>query len=321
MANYNPNEDNNNEGSIDFHLHRALDNLLSTLGKLVYGKVIVDDGIVFISRDDLPYIPIGEFNQSFVDAIEANNIKAADLKSRIENIKSLINYQEAEISDECRICSIYAKSHLVDIIYCQALLEGVNAKFLDTKSIVENGVISNMKYDDALLLVNLKRAWEFLLDRGTLSWPTTFNLLLEINKKVGEKVFYDCGKIRNVNVKIVGSSYVPPIPVEVSARAEFNSILYSDLPFLDKAIEMLLFVMKKQLFVDGNKRSAVLIANHFLISNGYGILFIPEEKSDEFKKLLCSYYEEESDEIKAFLRNKCFVSHDTMTDFTIKKVI
>lgn len=41
----------------------------------------------------------------------------------------------------------------------------------------------------------------------------------------------------------------------------------SDKEPLDKAIEALLYVKKKQLFLDGNKRTAVILANHILIKS------------------------------------------------------
>ena len=63
--------------------------------------------------------------------------------------------------------------------------------------------------------------------------------------------------------------------------------------------------MKKQLYLDGNKRTAVIFANHYLISRGMGLIVIPAEFVDEFKKHLIDYYENKNDDIKAFLRNKC----------------
>lgn len=35
--------------------------------------------------------------------------------------------------------------------------------------------------------------------------------------------------------------------------------------------------MKKQLFLDGNKRTAVIFANHFLVSYGKGLIVVPAE--------------------------------------------
>ena len=77
---------------------------------------------------------------------------------------------------------------------------------------------------------------------------------------------------------------------------------------IDKAIELLLYVMKKQIFIDGNKRTSIIFANHYLISKGQGIIAIPANLTNEYKKLLIDYYEgKDSTEIKNFLKEKCFI--------------
>ena len=66
--------------------------------------------------------------------------------------------------------------------------------------------------------------------------------------------------------------------------------------------------MKKQIFLDGNKRTAVLFANHILIKNGRGLIVIPAEKVNEYKKLLIDYYE--TDKTKAiidFIKKDCYL--------------
>ena len=64
--------------------------------------------------------------------------------------------------------------------------------------------------------------------------------------------------------------------------------------------------MKKQLFLDGNKRTAVIFANHYLISHGKGLIVIPAELVSDYKKLLIDYYEDKNNDIKAFLKDKCY---------------
>ena len=65
--------------------------------------------------------------------------------------------------------------------------------------------------------------------------------------------------------------------------------------------------MKTQIFLDGNKRSSVIFANHYLISKGQGILIIPEKAVPEFKKLLVKYYENDSlNEISLFMKKECW---------------
>ena len=65
--------------------------------------------------------------------------------------------------------------------------------------------------------------------------------------------------------------------------------------------------MKTQVFIDGNKRAAVIFANHFLIAHGQGFLVIPEVHVAEFKNLLVAYYEGEDEGIiTAFLKDNCW---------------
>ena len=52
-----------------------------------------------------------------------------------------------------------------------------------------------------------------------------------------------------------------------------------------------MYISRGQFFIDGNKRSATLFANHILISNGCGIIVVPEELVPEYKKLLIAFYE------------------------------
>lgn len=78
---------------------------------------------------------------------------------------------------------------------------------------------------------------------------------------------------------------------------------------INLAIDLVLYVMKKQLFLDGNKRTAIIFANHYLISHALGLIVVPAENVDEYKKVLVTYYEDESkkDNIVKFLKNKCWI--------------
>lgn len=64
-----------------------------------------------------------------------------------------------------------------------------------------------------------------------------------------------------------------------------------------------MFLMKNQLFYDGNKRIVMLTANKVLISHGYGILSVSQDRLESFFTLLVNYYEDESnkEELKRFL--------------------
>lgn len=48
----------------------------------------------------------------------------------------------------------FSKRHLVDTIYKQSILEGVDTTFENVKSIIEGGKVNNMTSEDILKIVN-----------------------------------------------------------------------------------------------------------------------------------------------------------------------
>lgn len=253
---------------------------------------------------------VGEYSNELYNLILENNQVAKQLKKRIKEInKELdsINYESHDLSEKINLNISLARRNMADSIYKQAMLEGVATTYSDTETIINGGKVNNMTVSDIGKVVNLKRAWEFILSNGVISYPTNYVVLCEINQIVEDGFSLFAGRLRSVPVSIGGSSYIPPLPIENIIKEELQNILNSDLSIIDKTIELLLFVSKKQLFLDGNKRTAVIFANHFLISNAGGIIVIPVEKIDKYKKLLIEYYESKNNDIKDFLKNECII--------------
>lgn len=90
-------------------------------------------------------------------------------------------------------------------------------------------------------------------------------------------------------VGISGTSYIPPIPNESEVRKKIAKILLITNDTL-RALELMAYIMKNQIFWDVNKRTAILIANKILISNGRGLLSIPIDKIEKFNDKLNKYY-------------------------------
>jgi Fic family protein len=255
---------------------------------------------------------VGEYSDELYNLILNNSIKAKEIKKQIKDIvKKLkqLNYVEDELTEKVEQNIDFAKRHLVDTIYKQAILEGVATTFADTESIIEGGKVNNMTSEDVLKIINLKHAWEFILNKNVILSDTNFALLCEINKIVEQGFYYTAGKIRNVPVTIGGTTWKPDFPIESKIKEELEEILKRNLDDVDTAIELLLYTMKKQIFIDGNKRTSVIYSNHYLISRGKGIIVIPAELTDEFKDLLILYYEgRDEKEIKRFIKEKCYMS-------------
>ena len=255
---------------------------------------------------------MGEYSDKLYNLVLNNNIKAKELKKQIREINKKLkqlNYTEVELSEKVEQNIDFAKRHLVDTIYKQAILEGVATTFADTESIIEGGKVNNMTSEDIMKIVNLKHAWEFILNKNVIQSDTNFALLCEINKKVEEGFYYSAGKVRAVPVTIGGTTWKPELPIESIIKEELDIILNSKVDDIDRAIELLLYIMKKQIFIDGNKRTAVIYSNHYLISKGKGIIAIPAELTEKFKNLLIPYYEgKDEKQIKEFIKENCYMN-------------
>ena len=92
-------------------------------------------------------------------------------------------------------------------------------------------------------------------------------------------------------IKIGGSTYYPPIPLATKVKEDIISLLSAPLNEIDIAIELCLYTMKTQIFNDGNKRTAVIACNHYLVSKGIGFLAIAHDNVSKFKEMLVNYYE------------------------------
>ena len=218
-----------------------------------------------------------------------------------------LGYRESELSPDVLLNLDFARANMKASIYDQAVLEGVATSFPQTEEIINNGVVNGVKASDVQKILNLKHAWEFILDKDVLQSPSSYYVLCHIAKLVNEGFYADGGRIRGVPVTIGGTSYIPPLPIETVVREDLGVRLNADSAPIDTAIELCLYCMKTQIFNDGNKRAAVIYANHFLIAHAGGILVIPEADVPEFKRLLVAYYESREEcEIKSFLKENCW---------------
>ncbi len=251
---------------------------------------------------------VGEYSDEQCDRIRADNIKAKEIKRKLRSIARQLKaqgYERGELTDAVRLNIDFAKRSMVDTIYKQAVLEGVAVTFLDTETIIEGGRINGISADDIQKINNLKHAWQFILDDGVVTTRSDYSILCLINRLVEEGFYYNAGKLRSVPVSIGGTKWKPELPIENVIIEQLNEVL-SESDVYERSVNALLFVTKKQLFIDGNKRTSVIFANHILISNGAGLIAIPEDEVAEYKKLLISYYEtDRADEIKRFIYDKC----------------
>ena len=253
---------------------------------------------------------VGAYSDELYQLLLRNTREARELKKQIRKLDKRLaelGYQEGELAPRVTQNLDYARANMKANIYDQAVLEGVATSFPQTEEIIENGKVNGMTASDVQKILNLKHAWEFILDQDVIQAKSDYYVLCHIARLVNEGFFADGGRIRGVPVTIGGSSYFPPLPIESVVKEHIENILQADIDDIDKSIRLCLYTMKTQVFIDGNKRAAIIYANHYLIAHGQGFLVIPEAHVSEFKKLLVAYYEGgDPERITDFLKVNCW---------------
>lgn len=198
----------------------------------------------------------------------------------------------------------WAKRNVVDYIWKSANLEGIAVTFPDTQTIVNRASVAGLSVDNIIAINNLKHAWEFLFE--TLDYPIDYGYICKLHQFVGDHdLIYGSGYIRNYPVTMEGTKWVLHFKIESVIKEQLDAILKIE-NLLDRGITLMLYMMRKQMFGDGNKRVAMLAANQVLISHGQGVISVPIDKQAEFAKYLIDYYESGDMElIKKYVYDNC----------------
>lgn len=198
-----------------------------------------------------------------------------------------------------------AKRTLVDAIYKSANLEGIAVTYAQTIDILNDVNVASLKPNEINKVFCLRDAWQYTLDH--IGEPMNLAFLEELHALVAraDLEYYELGRIRTEDVLISGTSWRPELPDAERLHQELTVITRQP-HNTDKALTLMLWIMRNQIFKDGNKRVATIAANKVLIENGCGIVSVPVELDGTFKQMLVDYYESnDNQEIKQFLYDKC----------------
>jgi Fic family protein len=208
---------------------------------------------------------------------------------------------------------MFAKKYMVESIYRSANIEGVGVTFPETQTICDGMSISGHSVDDINVVNDLKRAWQWIFQN--IDEPISYETVCNLNRVCGRYSVINAGIIRDmydepIRVTIsAGKYYYPEIPVKENMIKNIST--YQGKKDIDAALDLFCYICKLQAFNDGNKRTATLVTNMFMIQNGLGILSIPVEKKLDFYNALTSYYEDDSlkEELVSFLRENCLTGN------------
>ena len=167
------------------------------------------------------------------------------------------------------------ENKVIETIYKSAMLEGRKVKYEEILLFFNNINTGNISINDMLKLKGLKDDWEFILN--TVDEELTIDYIKKIHFEIckGQGVV-PLGDFRDKGVGITGTNYRPKLPRECNYDEELKNIMNID-STIDRCMTLFLWIQRSQMFLDGNKRVANLVANKEMIKNGMGILAVPVE--------------------------------------------
>lgn len=237
-------------------------------------------------------------NDELCDNIDKNNEESRDYLPAMERQRNIL----------------LAKKYMVESIYRSANIEGIGMTFPETQTICDGMSISGHTIDEINAINDLKNAWKWLFQN--IDNNINIDCLCTLNRSAGNFTVIDAGCLRDkydepIRVPLfAGKNYYPPLP---KPKEEINKDIENIIKNKDfnAAFELFCYVCKGQFFNDGNKRTATLITNMYMIQNGFGIFSIPVDKKLDFYNNLTLFYSDDiyKEQLINFLKEFCITGY------------
>ena len=276
---------------------------LDRLESLVYGSLDIRE------RDNKKYIYVhyrkdgkvvtkyvGEYSDSLYNQILSNNIEVKEINKRIKIIQKYIednNYYEQDLNDNIKDNIDRVRENIDVLLYDLVKLEDINITHENIINSLTGDPLNNVKLEDVVKYNKIKTAYENILKDEYIKLPYSVELLCAINKMLNEDLIY----LNDYNLNDV--------------EKEISNIVEKDISAINKAIEIFLYLSRKNIFKKNNILTALLFSNVYLLSNGNGVLTIPEDLSEKFKVMLNSFSNgKDTRIIKKFVIARCYIKFE-----------
>ena len=182
----------------------------------------------------------------------------------------------------------------IDLSWKSSQIEGNTYSLLETERLLKDKETAEGKAkDEATMLLNHKDALEFINEDPSFISPLTISGIEDIHSLLIKDLGVD-RNIRKSRVGISGTNYKPldnEFQIKEALRDMCELVNNRECVF-EKALLLLVLISYIQAFGDGNKRTARIITNAILISNGYCPMSFRTIDSVEYKKAMLLFYEQ-----------------------------
>lgn len=212
--------------------------------------------------------------------------------------------------------AVFTVVDLARVVYSSGtVFDGLHTGRLDTENFLRSGSLEGVtSRSDLALLEDLRDVSQFLIDNQNAPIGATY--VCQINAQITRSGPLHPGEYRtdgqNIGVNTQHGRHEPR-PIEgVALQQIIDDALAQPSP-RERALELFVQIAKAQPFEDGNKRTALFVANSLLIrQTNPELLVVPVEKASQFNDLLAQAYVYNDDEgVKGLLRSDGFVGADS----------
>lgn len=212
-----------------------------------------------------------------------DHTRLMEKKERLARIRSSIPPQALES---------FEKSFDVEYAHNSTAIEGNTLTLIQTKAILEEGLsVGGKTLREIYEVANHGKAFGFVKKCIAQKRPLDERTAKDIHALLMENILTG-GIYRNVEVRISGAGFKPPFPDEMYQEIkDFFAVLprQTDLDPLTLAAWTHAEFVKIHPFVDGNGRTARMLMNYQLMTNGFLPVSIPKERRLEYFDALEAY--------------------------------
>ncbi|MFV0432147.1 MAG: Fic family protein [Alphaproteobacteria bacterium] len=184
-----------------------------------------------------------------------------------------------------------AKKMKAELVHNMAIAEGTSLTFIETKTLIDDKVsIAGKNTDDIEQVLRLAHGWdEIILQVQRAIFNLSKENFIRINSLIAIKEALKVGDFRHAQVYI--GDYTPPMAQQLEQCFEqMENELSKQEDIFKKASDIFLIAARNQYFYDGNKRTAQLMMNGFLMSHGYAPRSIQQKYLPEYNEKMMEFY-------------------------------
>jgi Fic family protein len=206
----------------------------------------------------------------------------------VENVNFPMPY--ANTKQACFVCL----KNLPSLVWnAMTVLERNPTTLPQTETILKGRTVAGLSIDQ---MMQVKRFGDAMKTMVKIVQNGNFSINLKtacmMHEITGAEEALEWGVLRKQQVHISNVDYIPPAPEILSdiTNKGFETICKMNNP-LQQAISTFMFISKTQCFFDANKRTASVMMNGILLSNGIYPLMILQENADAFDEKIKTLYD------------------------------